>query len=105
MNEDGTPKTRTGDDGTVYYYRNVRTQAAMVTLDYDGNVIAMVWVVWAKRTRSLSLNRAYWRHPQTGSTIKPIGAYALGIEYGLVNWSTMLNNSPLYQKQDNGHPR
>ena len=24
MNEDGTPKTRTGDDGTVYYYRNVR---------------------------------------------------------------------------------
>ena len=30
----------------------------------------------------------------------PIGAYALGIEYGLVNWSTMLNNSPLYQKQD-----
>ena len=37
---------------------------------------------------------------QTGSTIKPIGAYALGIEYGLVNWSTMLNNSPLYQKQD-----
>ena len=38
--------------------------------------------------------------PQTGSTIKPIGAYALGIEYGLVNWSTMLNNSPLYLKQD-----
>ena len=37
---------------------------------------------------------------QTGSTIKPIGAYALGVEYGLVNWSTMLNNSPLYQKQD-----
>ena len=30
----------------------------------------------------------------------PCGAYALGIEYGLVNWSTMLNNSPLYQKQD-----
>ena len=42
MNEDGTPKPRTGDDGTVYYYRNVRTQAAMVTLDYDGNVIAIV---------------------------------------------------------------
>ena len=37
---------------------------------------------------------------QTGSAIKPIGVYALGIEYGLVNWSTMLNNSPLYLKQD-----
>ena len=83
MNEDGTPKTRTGDDGTVYYYRNVRTQAAMVTLDYDGNVIAIVGGLGEKN-----------------KSIKPIGAYALGVEYGLVNWSTMLNNSPLYQKQD-----
>ena len=99
FNEDGTPKTRTGDDGTVYYYRNVRTQAAMVTLDYDGNVIAMVGGL-GEKTKSLSLNRAYGVTRQTGSTIKPIGAYALGIEYGLVNWSTMLNNSPLYLKQD-----
>ena len=99
MNEDGTPKTRTGEDGTVYYYRNVRTQAAMVTLDYDGNVIAIVGGL-GEKTKSLSLNRAYSVTRQTGSTIKPIGAYALGIEYGLVNWSTMLNNSPLYQKQD-----
>ena len=98
-NEDGTPKTRTGEDGTVYYYRNVRTQAAMVTLDYDGNVIAMVGGL-GEKTKSLSLNRAYGVTRQTGSTIKPIGAYALGIEYGLVNWSTMLNNSPLYLKQD-----
>ena len=99
MNADGTPKTRTGDDGTVYYYRNVRTQAAMVTLDYDGNVLAMVGGL-GEKTKSLSLNRAYSVTRQTGSTIKPIGAYALGVEYGLVNWSTMLNNSPLYLKQD-----
>ena len=88
-----------GDDGTVYYYRNVRTQAAMVTLDYDGNVIAIVGGL-GEKNKSLSLNRAYSVTRQTGSTIKPIGAYALGVEYGLVNWSTMLNNSPLYQKQD-----
>ena len=99
FNEDGTPKTRTGENGTVYYYRNVRTQAAMVTLDYDGNVLAIVGGL-GEKTKSLSLNRAYNVERQTGSTIKPIGAYALGIEYGLVNWSTMLNNSPLYQKQD-----
>ena len=99
FNEDGTPKTRTGEDGTVYYYRNVRTQAAMVTLDYDGNVLAIAGGL-GEKTKSLSLNRAYNVERQTGSTIKPIGAYALGIEYGLVNWSTMLNNSPLYQKQD-----
>ena len=99
MNADGTPKTRTADNGTVYYYRNVRTQAAMVTLDYDGNVLAMVGGL-GEKTKSLSLNRAYSVTRQTGSTIKPIGAYSLGIEYGLVNWSTMLNNSPLYLKQD-----
>ena len=87
------------EDGTVYYYRNVRTQAAMVTLDYDGNVLAIAGGL-GEKTKSLSLNRAYNVERQTGSTIKPIGAYALGIEYGLVNWSTMLNNSPLYQKQD-----
>lgn len=99
FNEDGTPKTRMAEDGTVYYYRNVRTQAAMVTLDYDGNVLAMVGGL-GEKTKSLSLNRAYDVTRQTGSVIKPIGAYALGIEYGLVNWSTMLNNSPLYLKQD-----
>ena len=99
MNEDGTPKTRVAEDGTVYYYRNVRTQAAMVTLDYDGNVLAIAGGL-GEKTKSLSLNRAYSVERQTGSTIKPIGAYALGVEYGLVNWSTMLNNSPLYQKQD-----
>ena len=53
-----------------------------------------------EKTRDLTLNRAYNVTRQTGSAIKPIGAYALGIEYGLVNWSTMLNNSPLYLKSD-----
>ena len=88
MNEDGTPKTRVAEDGTVYYYRNVRTQAAMVTLDYDGNVLAIAGGL-GEKTKSLSLNRAYSVERQTGSTIKPIGAYALGVEYGLVNWSTL----------------
>ena len=98
-NEDGTLKTTTAEDGTVTYYRNVRTQAAMVMLDYNGNVVAMVGGL-GEKTRDLTLNRAYSVTRQTGSTIKPIGAYALGIEYGLVNWSSMLNNSPLYLKRD-----
>ena len=98
-NDDGTLKTTTAEDGTVTYYRNVRTQAAMVMLDYDGNVVAMVGGL-GEKTQDLTLNRAYSVTRQTGSAIKPIGAYALGIEYGLVNWSTMLNNSPLYLKSD-----
>lgn len=99
LNEDGTQKTRVAEDGTVTYYRKVRTQAAMVTMDYEGNVLAMVGGL-GEKTKDLSLNRAYDVTRQTGSSIKPIGAYALGIEYGLVNWSSMLNNSPLYLKSD-----
>lgn len=99
LNEDGTQKTRVAEDGTVTYYRRVRTQAAMVTMDYNGNVLAMVGGL-GEKTKDLALNRAYDVTRQTGSSIKPIGAYALGIEYGLVNWSSMLNNSPLYLKSD-----
>ena len=50
----------------------------MVTLDYDGNVIAIVGGL-GEKNKSLSLNRAYSVTRQTGSTIKPIGAYALGM--------------------------
>jgi penicillin-binding protein 1A len=71
----------------------------MVTMDYDGQVLALVGGL-GEKTKDLALNRAYSVTRQTGSTIKPIGAYALGIEYGLANWSTMLNNSPLYLKED-----
>ena len=99
MNADGTPKTRTGDDGTVYYYRNVRTQAAMVTLDYDGNVLAMVGGL-GEKTKSLSLNRAYNVERQTGSTIKPIGAYALALDYKLINYSSQILDSPYYSAED-----
>jgi penicillin-binding protein 1A len=98
-NDDGSLKTKTNDDGSITYYRQVRTQAAMVTMDYDGQILALVGGL-GEKTKDLSLNRAYNVTRQTGSTIKPIGAYALGIEYGLVNWSTMLNNSPLYLKED-----
>lgn len=98
-NKDGTLKTHTNEDGSESYYRRVRTQAAMVTMDYEGNVLALVGGLGEKK-RDLTLNRAYNVTRQSGSTIKPIGAYCLGVEYGLVNWSTMLNNSPLYQKSD-----
>lgn len=99
LNEDGSQKTKVAEDGTVTYYRRVRTQAAMVTMDYNGNVLAMVGGL-GEKTKDLALNRAYDVTRQTGSSIKPIGAYSLGIEYGLVNWSSMLNNSPLYLKSD-----
>ena len=94
-----TLKTKTKDDGTVVYYRKVRTQAAMVSMDYDGNVRGIVGGI-GEKTADLALNRATEAPRQCGSTMKPIGPYSLAIEYGLYNWSSMLNDSPLYAKED-----
>lgn len=98
-NEDGTLKTKTNEDGTVIYYRKVRTQAAMVTVDYDGNVLALVGGLGQKAT-SASLNRAYSVARQTGSSIKPLTVYSQGIECGLYTWSTMILDGPLYTAED-----
>ena len=98
--EDGvTLKTKKKEDGSEVYFRKVRTQASMVTMDYDGNVRAITGGLGEKKT-DLSLNRATEAPRQCGSTMKPIGPYALAIEYGLYNWSSMLNDSPLYAKED-----
>lgn len=98
--EDGvTPKTKTKDDGTTVYFRKVRTQAAMVSMDFDGNVRGVVGGI-GEKTADLGLNRATDAPRQCGSTMKPIGPYSLAVEYGLYNWSSMLNDSPLYAKED-----
>ncbi|MFI3169042.1 MAG: transglycosylase domain-containing protein [Faecalibacterium sp.] len=99
-NDDGTLKVTVDEEtGAETYYRSVRTQAAMVTVDYDGNVVALVGGL-GEKDQDLVLNRAYNVYRQTGSTIKPIGAYARCIEYGLYNWSSMIWNQPLYSAED-----
>ena len=115
FNEDGTPKTKTKTekvDGVetevTYYYRKVRTQAAMATVDYEGRVLALVGGI-GEKTSSRSLNRAYDVARQTGSSIKPLTCYGLAVEYGLYNWSSLVMDTPLYTaeqqiiKNENGN--
>ncbi len=99
LNDDGTQKTGTAADGSTVYYRKVRTQASMVCMNYNGEVLGLVGGL-GEKTTDLSLNRAYDVPRQTGSTMKPIGPYCLGIQYGLFNWSSMLMDSPLYSKAE-----
>ena len=94
-----TLKTKTKDDGTVVYYRRVRTQAAMATVDYEGNVLALVGGI-GEKTGSGSLNRAYDVARQTGSSIKPLTIYSQAIESGLYTWSSTILNAPLYTAAD-----
>ena len=74
------------EDGT---YKEVLPQAAMVTLDYEGRIVACVGGL-GEKTEDRVLNRAVDSVRQTGSTMKPIGAYRLGIEYHYINFSTAL---------------
>lgn len=97
-NDDGSLKTGTDSSGNTVYYRNVRTQAAMTTMNYDGEVLAMVGGV-GEKTVDLGTNRAVEPH-QTGSTMKPIAAYSLALEYGAINYSSAVPDRPFYTAED-----
>ena len=94
-----TLKTGKSDDGTtVVFYENVRTQASMATLDYDGNILAVGGGLGTKKV-DRGTNRATLPH-QTGSTMKPIAAYCRALEYKMITYSTPLSDSPYYSKAD-----
>ena len=88
------------NDTTVYLcvYEKVRTQAAMATLDYSGNILGIGGGIGEKKY-DLGFNRATSPH-QTGSTMKPIGAYALALDYKLINYSSQILDSPYYSAED-----
>ena len=88
------------NDTTEYLcvYEKVRTQASMATLDYDGNILGIGGGIGEKKY-DLGFNRATSPH-QTGSTMKPIGAYALALDYKLINYSSQILDSPYYSAED-----
>ncbi|MDL2323929.1 transglycosylase domain-containing protein [Ruminococcaceae bacterium OttesenSCG-928-A16] len=67
-------------------------QAAMTTIDYSGAVRGVVGGIGEKEG-DLQLNRATQSPRQVGSTMKPVAAYALAIDQGLVNYSSMVMDS------------
>ena len=88
------------NDTTVYLcvYEKVRTQAAMAVVDYSGNILGIGGGIGEKKY-DLGFNRATSPH-QTGSTMKPIGAYALALDYKLINYSSQILDSPYYSAED-----
>lgn len=88
------------NDTTVYLcvYEKVRTQAAMAIVDYSGNILGIGGGIGEKKY-DLGFNRATSPH-QIGSTMKPIGAYALALDYKLINYSSQILDSPYYSAED-----
>lgn len=102
-----TQATKYNDDGTIVRDADgnpvkedvIETpQAAMVSVGYDGSLRAMVGGIGEKRV-SRGLNRASVPR-QVGSTMKPIGAYALALEKNKIHWSTPLLDAPVRQIED-----
>ncbi|MBP0990346.1 MAG: transglycosylase domain-containing protein [Oscillospiraceae bacterium] len=90
------------DDNTFPAVRNeTKPQSAMVILDYDGAIKAIVGGRGEKEGNRV-FNRATMAKRHIGSTIKPISAYALAFENNLITYSTIFEDAPVYKKGQDG---
>jgi len=82
----------TVDDG-------VQPQSAMVIMDpYTGEVVGLVGGRGEKQGK-LELNRATMSKRQVGSSIKPLTVYAPAMDLGLINYSTVFDDTPIYMER------
>ncbi len=68
-------------------------QAAYVVMDFEGNIKGLAGALY-KKQGSLVQNIAVDSVRQTGSSMKPIGAYCLPLEYNYITYSTGLIDTP-----------
>jgi len=72
----------------------VQVESAMTIIEQStGNLVAIVGGRGVKTT-PLGFNRATQAERQPGSSIKPLASYSIGIEKGLINYSTVLDDTP-----------
>lgn len=79
----------------------IQPQAAMVIMNpYTGDVKGVVG--GREKTGDRDLNRATQSRRQIGSAIKPLTVYAPAMDLGLINYSTVFDDTPLEYKADLG---
>lgn len=69
-------------------------QAAMVVMNYEGELLGVAGGI-REKDKSLSLNRAVDSVRQTGSSMKPIAAYAPALELDKITYSTVFADAPV----------
>ncbi len=89
-------------DGNVTT-QTVHPQSTMAVMNYDGELVGVVGGM-GEKTASLSLNRATQSPRPVGSTMKPIATYALGIDYGLIDYSRLIPDLGV-QPRDPSNPK
>lgn len=91
-------ETRRNDQG-----ERERVQSAMTIMDYNGHIVGIVGGT-GKKTVNRGLNRAYNVPRQPGSTMKPLGVYALAIENDIVDYTSTVLDQPVKNYYSYGKP-
>ena len=81
--------------------KSVNVQSAMTIVDYSGNIKGIVGGV-GEKTVNRGLNRAFESPRQPGSTMKPLGVYALAVDRGIVSYSSVVDDKPVANYYGNG---
>ena len=81
--------------------KSVNVQSAMTIVDYSGNIKGIVGGV-GEKTVNRGLNRALESPRQPGSTMKPLGVYALAIDRGIISYSSVVEDKPVANYYGNG---
>ncbi|MGN0451737.1 MAG: transglycosylase domain-containing protein [Acutalibacteraceae bacterium] len=79
----------------------VHVQSAMTVMDYSGHIVGIVGGA-GEKTTNRGLNRATDSPRQPGSTMKPIGVYALAIEKDIVNYTSSVLDKPIEKYYPDG---
>ena len=79
----------------------VHVQSAMTVMDYSGHIVGIVGGA-GEKTANRGLNRATDSPRQPGSTMKPIGVYALAIEKDIVNYTSSVLDKPIKNYYEDG---
>ncbi|MGN0492675.1 MAG: transglycosylase domain-containing protein [Acutalibacteraceae bacterium] len=79
----------------------VHVQSAMTVMDYSGHIVGIVGGA-GEKTTNRGLNRATDSPRQPGSTMKPIGVYALAIEKDIVNYTSSVLDKPIESYYSDG---
>lgn len=85
--------------GTNLQGEKVHAQSAMTIMDYEGHIVGIVGGA-GEKTVNRGLNRATDAPRQPGSTMKPIGVYALAIDKDIVHYTSKVPDKPI----DNYYP-
>ncbi len=79
----------------------VQPESAMVVIDYrNGDVKGIIG--GREKTGDRDLNRATQSKRQIGSSIKPLTVYAPAMDLGLINYSTVIDDTPVEYKSSLG---